>query len=108
MGVAAIAAEQQVGARLHFVPASDEGEVVGQFIAAGNSQRRQEDLAPKGAEAVYFELRPSRVVGDHVKLVVDKLRAGFILSLRAELVVPASHDRAACGSADLIALRKAH
>src|SRR5262249_47731681 len=86
VGVGVIAADQQVSAGLHLVPASAEGEIVGDLIAVGNSARRQEDVASKGAEAIDFELRPARIIGDHVKLVVNKLCAGFILSLRAEFV----------------------
>src|SRR5262249_52277059 len=91
--LAVIAAIEKIAAKLHRMAATDHREVVGDLSAARDGQVGQEDLRAQIRKPRDVQSNLPGRVGDHVKIVVTPLRAGFVLSRRAELVIPGSLNR---------------
>ncbi len=89
MGFGVIAAENLIASELDGVVATDEGDVVREFVAAEDGEIGQEYI---GAEIVRepsdLHSHLSRLVGDDVEAVVIPLEAELVLGERAEDVIP--------------------
>ena len=88
MGLSPVAAYQYVGTHLHGVVATNERDVVGEFVVAQDAKVGQEDIPVKQTVAGDVEPWAPGIVRNDVELVVRPLHPGLILRSRTEQLIP--------------------
>src|SRR5450432_1215339 len=83
-----IATQQFITAELQCVLALDHAEVISKFIATHDGQAGNEDLITQVRCSRNVQANLAGSIGEHVKVIIVILDAGFVQSLAAELVEP--------------------